>query len=90
MGQLILAEMLFEFPIFGPAALPFHGAHEGNKGHGSKGQDVVPAILLDHAAKLGSTNLQIIRVRCDNSRAAGVRLGRSFRPIRFVLLILLL
>jgi hypothetical protein len=24
-------------------------------------QDVVPAILLDHAAKLGSTNLQIIR-----------------------------
>ena len=36
------------------------GAHEGNKGHGSKGQDVVPAIPLDHAAKLGSTNLQII------------------------------
>ena len=34
MGQLILAEMLFEFPIFGPAAPPFHGAHEGNKGHG--------------------------------------------------------
>ena len=61
MGQLILAEMLFEFPIFGPAAPPFHGAHEGNKGHGSKGQDVVPAILLDHAAKIGSTNLQIIR-----------------------------
>src|SRR4249920_1822610 len=28
--------------------------------------------------------------RCDNSRAAGVRLGRSFRPIRFGLLILLL
>ena len=27
--------------------------------------------------------------RCDNSRAAGVRLGRSFRPIRFGLLILL-
>ena len=36
-------------------------AHEGNKDHDSKGQDVVPAILLDHAAKLGSTNLQIIR-----------------------------
>jgi hypothetical protein len=28
--------------------------------------------------------------RCDNSRAAGVRLGRSFRPMRFGLLILLL
>src|SRR6266566_8711434 len=27
--------------------------------------------------------------RCDNSRAAGVRLGRSFRPIRSWLLILL-
>ncbi|MGA6965072.1 MAG: hypothetical protein WBZ51_15845, partial [Xanthobacteraceae bacterium] len=27
-----------------------------SQGHGSKGQDVVPAILLDHAAKLGSTN----------------------------------
>jgi hypothetical protein len=26
--------------------------------------------------------------RCDNSRAAGARLGRSFRPIRFGLLIL--
>ena len=28
---------------------------------GSKRQDVVPAILLDDAAKLGSANLQIIR-----------------------------
>jgi hypothetical protein len=36
MRQLILAKMLSEFPIFGPAAPPFHGAHEGNKGHGSE------------------------------------------------------
>jgi hypothetical protein len=37
-----------------PAAPPFHGVHEGNKGHGSKRQDV-------NAAKLGGTNLQIYK-----------------------------
>jgi hypothetical protein len=54
MGQLFLAEMLFEFPIFGPAATPFHGAGV-----------VVPHDLRDHLGGVGGTRGRIHKTSCS-------------------------